>query len=253
MKIAVGLLAAVAVLVGAGYLAVPDQAALPLATSITVPWEGAPVVPRPRQCRGYVALTFDDGPSPVTGDLLELLAYRDVPATFFNVGKNERAYPDAVRAAARQGHQFGNHSWDHSDLGELSPADVASQLDRTSEIHMRLVGKPYEFFRPPYGSTSPAITKAARDRGMAEALWTIDSKDFETPTVSAVVAQSSQMESGGNVLLHDGHSLTVEAVTYVINSYHRRGLCFGRLASTTDALSPAESPGLSFNVKAVAP
>jgi peptidoglycan/xylan/chitin deacetylase (PgdA/CDA1 family) len=158
-----------------------------------------------------------------------------------------------VRAAHEAGHQFGNHSWDHSDLAKLDPQGVAEQLDRTSEVHEDLVGEPFEFFRPPYGSTSPAITQAAKDRGMREALWTVDSKDFQTESVEQVVAQASGMSDGGNVLLHDGHALTVEAVPYIINEYHERGLCFGKLGPSRQALSPAESPGLTYYVKAVAP
>src|SRR4051812_40171506 len=64
-----------------------------------------------------VALTFDDGPVPGTRKLLDILARRKVRATFFLVGQNAAAYPDLVRRERDAGHEIGNHSYRHADLG----------------------------------------------------------------------------------------------------------------------------------------
>ncbi|MGH3040035.1 MAG: polysaccharide deacetylase family protein, partial [Gaiellaceae bacterium] len=79
-------------------------------------------------CRGYVALTFDDGPFSTTGLLLDRLAQLKVRATFFNLGKAELRYPGVVRREARAGMWFGNHSYDHPYLTQLAPELVTYQL-----------------------------------------------------------------------------------------------------------------------------
>ena len=74
----------------------------------------------------YVALTFDDGPSPrCTPQLLDGLKERGVRATFFVVGCQVVKDPDIVIRMAAEGHQVGNHSYDHKELDKLSCGEAA--------------------------------------------------------------------------------------------------------------------------------
>lgn len=208
------------------------------------------LVPAPA-CQGYVALTFDDGPSPTTDRLLELLDRADLSATFFNIGRNMANFPEAVLAQAAAGHQFGNHTYDHEDLLALDAVGVTEQLVSVGALQRDLVGEDFEFFRPPFGNTSEAIRAEAERAGMAEALWTVDSKDFEATSAEQIVEASMGMEDGGILLLHDFPPLTLEALPHVINHYHERGLCFGRIASV-DRTQRADT-GAEFSVAAVGP
>jgi peptidoglycan/xylan/chitin deacetylase (PgdA/CDA1 family) len=64
--------------------------------------------------KNEIALTFDDGPSPVyTPELLDLLKEHNVHASFFLVAENAQAYPEIVKRMARKGHSSGLHSLNH--------------------------------------------------------------------------------------------------------------------------------------------
>src|SRR3954462_7715615 len=69
----------------------------------------------------YIAMTFDDGPSPeTTPRLLDILKQRNIKATFFMIGQNAERHPDIVKRILADGHEIGNHSWTHPQLAKLS-------------------------------------------------------------------------------------------------------------------------------------
>jgi hypothetical protein len=81
----------------------------------------------------YIAMTFDDGPHPLlTPRLLDMLKARGIRATFFLIGQNAAEYPDIVRRIAAEGHEIGNHTWNHPQLTKLNPAALREEIDRTS-------------------------------------------------------------------------------------------------------------------------
>jgi len=228
--------------VGSGTAATSDrttvEAASPGAPDVAV--VPAPV-PAPSACRGTVALTFDDGPTPSTGALLKVLARSGVRATFFNRGDRENLYPGYVEQEAAAGHQLGNHTWDHPDLLTLSPAEVADQIRRTNEAHTPIAGA-YELFRPPYGGTNPQVRAEARRQGMLEVLWTLDSKDYAAASVEQIIERSQGMDDRGILLMHDGMKLTLKALPSVVNHYHSRGMCFGGIARGASQMSDLGIP-----------
>src|SRR4051794_13065300 len=76
----------------------------------------APSVYRGPRDRRAIALTFDDGPSEGTHELLELLGRLAIPATFFVCGMNVRRLPQTLRETVAAGHEIGNHSYSHPAL-----------------------------------------------------------------------------------------------------------------------------------------
>ena len=210
----------------------------------------AAVVPAAAEtCKGYVALTFDDGPTPLTGQLLDTLANARVPAVFFNLGRQEQLFPGHVERQVAEGHQFGNHSWDHPDLTGLTAGQVAAQLERANAVHTPMAGQ-YDFFRPPFGATSPRIRSEAQRQAMVEVHWTVDSKDYEATSPAQVVQRSDDMQDGGILLMHDGKQHTVDALPQITASYRSRGMCFGRITATGEVL--VSDGGVEFSARAVA-
>lgn len=201
-------------------------------------------------CRGYVALTFDDGPFSTTGLLLDRLAQLKVRATFFNLGKAELRYPGVVRREARAGMWFGNHSYDHPYLTQLAPELVTYQLRETRLIHRAITTKSHGFYRPPYGDTNDAVRAEAARNGMVEALWTVDTKDYES-TADQIVARALTVKPGGVILMHDGKAQTRAALSRIVAVLRERHLCAGKLARSS---TPQQVwPGLDTYVKAVKP
>ena len=201
-------------------------------------------------CRGYVALTFDDGPFASTGLLLDRLATLKVRATFFNFGTAELLYPGAVRREAKAGMWFGNHSYDHPYLTQLSADDLTYQLRETRLIHRAITNQSHSFYRPPYGDTNDAVRAEGTRNGMVEALWTVDTKDYES-TIDEIVARALTVKSGGVILMHDGKAQTRAALPRIVAGLRERHLCAGKLASSS---TPQQVwPGLDTYVKAVKP
>ncbi len=225
---------------------------------------------RPGMCRGWVGLTFDDGPVAGDGgstrDALRVLEEYDVPATFFFVGQEMFLHPELVaevrESAAGGGMQIGSESWSHPDLARgLSAEQVNRELVRTAREYESIVGEPIgKLWRPPYGSVSGEVRAVGESRGMALTLWTVDAKDYGVgrgagweKSVAGIAARALRGEDGGIVLLHAGHPATVEALGAIIRGYWARGMCFGVLAEGRVERAPEESPGLRYRVSAVDP
>ncbi len=155
--------------------------------------------------RAGVALTFDDGPDPVTTPaLLDLLARRGARATFFVCGAAAQRHPDLVRAAAAAGHAIGAHTWDHRPLPHQAAAELSVQLDRTHDLLADLTGAPVRHFRPPHGSTTRAARRRLRAAGIAEVLWSALGWDWAERDPRRIAGRVARdLEPGAIVLLHD--------------------------------------------------
>lgn len=216
-----------------------------------VPLEPADAATAPSACsRGYVALTFDDGPSTTTTQILSALRQGGgVRATFFNVGANEQEQAELVRAEQAAGHWAGDHTYSHPFLDELPAAEAYDEILGTQQIHQQITGVRERLFRPPYGRTSETIRAAAKDLGMTEVLWTVDTRDYAGASTGEIVQAALTARGGDIILMHDaGYGTTVAALPKIIDGLAARGLCAGRIVGTTRPV--AAWPGAVFYAKA---
>lgn len=183
--------------------------------------------------KGYVALTFDDGPSRAnTTRLLDVLDARHAPATFFLVGRNVAARPHKARLIARRGHRIYNHTYDHADLTSLSNRRIRRQIRRAERAY-KAAGAPSNarLVRPPYGAINTRVRSVIRTMGFRSVLWTVDTRDWEpTTTADQIVRRVIRgLAPGANVLMHDQEDTqaTVRALPRVIRAMRRRGYCPG--------------------------
>lgn len=169
-----------------------------------------------------VALTFDDGPHPQnTPAILELLKQYDMKGTFFLLGSRIEFYPDIVKTIKEQGHEIGNHTWNHKQLTSLAESDIRSEVDSVDESLEVIIGEPSTVFRPPYGATDDTIEKIV---GEPSVLWTIDTLDWKNHDPQAVLsAVESDLHPNAIILLHDIHSSTVEGVKLVLEYLQSEG------------------------------
>jgi peptidoglycan/xylan/chitin deacetylase (PgdA/CDA1 family)/lysophospholipase L1-like esterase len=211
-----------AVLLGSGSLAVTSPAA---------------AAPR---CDGYVALTFDDGPTPGnTGALLKVLRAAGARATMFNTGANVEANPELTRSQQAAGMWIGNHSWDHPHMTTLTPADQASQISRTQDAIKRVTGLTPKLFRPPYLETNDALRAVERQYGLREINADVDSRDWDNTSVDQIVENARKLQPGGVILMHDWPPNTLQAVPRIVTELRARRLCPGQISpSTGRAVAP---------------
>jgi peptidoglycan-N-acetylglucosamine deacetylase len=152
------------------------------------------------------ALTFDDGPHPKgTPAVLEILAQREVPATFFLVGEQVRRNPSLAREILDAGHRIGLHCDRHRNLLRLAPAQVRADLDRAQQTIEQVTGAAIELYRPPYGVLNGTALRVARGRGWRTLLWSHWGRDWEArATPQSITAEVTNGVGQGSVLLlHD--------------------------------------------------
>jgi peptidoglycan/xylan/chitin deacetylase (PgdA/CDA1 family) len=196
----------------------------PVAAPIDVPAGAAlpGAMPEAPDCArlACVALTFDDGPGPSTGRLLDLLARDRAPATFFVIGRQINGNEALLARMMRDGHVVGNHTWSHPDLSRTSPDKTHAQSAATDAAITAATGQRPTVMRPPYGAMSPTVTQL----GEAVILWDVDTLDWKYRVSSSVTQRAlAGARSGSIVLMHDIHPSTVEAVPAIIAGLRARG------------------------------
>jgi peptidoglycan/xylan/chitin deacetylase (PgdA/CDA1 family) len=154
----------------------------------------------------HIALTFDDGPDAVsTHHFLELLASREVLATFFLLGDYARLEPALVREMAAAGHELAVHGWRHDCIALVPPSRLARQLVRSRELVEDLTGQHVTWYRPPYGVLTTEGLYAARRAGLTPVLWSAWGVDWSPDATPGSIVRTVRrsIRPGGTVLLHD--------------------------------------------------
>jgi Polysaccharide deacetylase len=209
----------------------------------------------PGACTGYYGLTFDDGPDAVyTPQVRDALASLGVRATFFMAGQNVDAAPQLAKSVVDAGHWVGNHSYTHPDLTTLSATQVRDQLSRTNTAIRNATGVVPQFVRPPYGAFNDQTLGVFREFNLENAFWTVDTNDWQLPSVATLVAEAVKVKDRGIILMHDAYPNTVSALPQIVNQLKQKGLCPGKLAvSPTPVEAFPAWPGVFFSVVAVKP
>jgi peptidoglycan/xylan/chitin deacetylase (PgdA/CDA1 family) len=195
---------------------------------------------------GYVALTYDDGPTLQTRPLLEQLAKARMRATFFNVGANEEAMTDVVLATKAAGHDFGNHTYWHvwNAATTWTPEHLSKDIGDTTRLHEWITGDRHTYFRPPFDQWMPDEVIDAV--GLTQVTWTLDTHSYDGRSAHDV-ADAFRLARGGDImLLHDGYETEVQAVPRIAQILRAKGLCAGRLVPS--ATPTTNSWGESFPV-----
>lgn len=187
-----------------------------------------------------VALTYDDGPNPPhTQAMLDLLAEKNVSATFFPKARNVEAFPGDLRAIAAAGHEIGNHSYDHYAMSSFSVDDMRGEVERANRVLHDVLGVTPVLFRPPYGAQGVGLKRALAQLNMTSVGMSAHGSDWElTEAAEIAAAILEKVEPGGIILLHDGHADvadpmaqetragSVEATRIVIDTLRQQGYSF---------------------------
>jgi peptidoglycan/xylan/chitin deacetylase (PgdA/CDA1 family) len=174
---------------------------------------------------GQVALTFDDGPSKYTEEILAVLEEYDIPATFFFIGKNIERFPEAVTAVQEKGHGVGLHSFSHQALRNLSHVELEEDIAACLAVIEPYVDE-VSLFRPPYGIYDDNAKNVVLEHGMSLVLWNRDPKDWDAGSSRQIIkAVLDTPPSGGIYVMHETE-LTLEALPQIIEEILAEGLEF---------------------------
>jgi peptidoglycan/xylan/chitin deacetylase (PgdA/CDA1 family) len=183
---------------------------------------GVPIYEAGRQGK-YIALTFDDGPGPYTGKVLDELRKYRFRATWFVNGKNVAQWGDTLRRETREG-AIGDHTWSHPYLPDVPVGRQISEVSRSAAAAGRITGTDVTLFRPPYGSTTRELNAWMQRRGMLSVLWSTDSRDSLGAKREEILRLSKEgVRPGAIILLHENRGQTYWAVNRLLPWIKKQG------------------------------
>ena len=254
------LLAAIALILVEGVLTVGR--ASPAAAAGCPSAAASAITAAPAVSARTVALTFDDGPGPFLPQILQVLNDNHVPATFFDTGAHDAAFPARARQIVADGDLLEDHSWDHRYPAEVpggwTVPYLQDQVSRTAVQQRALTGQQVCFFRPPGGFMTNVLA-AMRGLGMSPVLWSVDSDDWKQPAHDSPAAVQRITRAATNVggqshpivLLHDAKASyepdtvvspyrgnTVQALPGIIAWYQAHGYQFVELNGVSSLSGP---------------
>jgi peptidoglycan/xylan/chitin deacetylase (PgdA/CDA1 family) len=193
----------------------------------TSAWRGKPG-------RSAIALSFDDGPSPATPALLEILKQYRVPATFFQIGDNVLRYPGIARAVHEAGHEVGNHSQTHPMFAWKPAAFIQEDFARAQESIGAVTGRAPTLLRAPYGVRWAGFGEMQTNLGLTGVMWSVLGRDWKLAAGAVERRVVARTGDGGIVCLHDGRGTlkdpnvrtTIEAVRRIIPALVEKGYHF---------------------------
>ncbi|MBO1627019.1 peptidoglycan-N-acetylglucosamine deacetylase [Bacillus arachidis] len=186
------------------------------------------------QERKVAYLTFDDGPSKYTAELLNILQQNDAKATFFLIGENVKQFPELVKREKEEDHYVGMHSMTHNYKKLYTNGEYVNEMKVNQNLIANILGESPKLTRPPYGSM-PGLNESLRNKTVEENFkvwdWTIDSLDwkYNKIPVDAASAQIAQHVLGNVtkpqevILMHDIHPQSVAAVPAIIKGLKEKG------------------------------
>lgn len=174
-----------------------------------------------------IALTFDDGPSPYTDRLLQVLKDNDAKATFFEIGNKVAANPDGAKRVVEAGMELGSHTWEHPNMTTIPPEDIPAQFSKASDAIEVATGQRPKLVRTAGGLINDQVLAEAKKQGLADINWDVIPFDWANDgnTDATRYMLMTQIKPNSVVLFHDTYSSTVDLVQQFIpvlkaNGYH---------------------------------
>jgi peptidoglycan/xylan/chitin deacetylase (PgdA/CDA1 family) len=187
-----------------------------------------------------LAFTFDDGPGPYTHYAITKLRQAGQTATFFAVGRSITNYPGWLQREERVA-TIGDHTMTHPVLPEMSATEIDQQISGAKSMIQRATGQTVQLFRPPYGSRNATVDGIAKQMGLLEIIWNVDSADSLGANYAGIIKNvEAGMHPGSIILMHENRGQTIRALTTILPVLKARGLH----SVTLPALLASDPPSL---------
>ena len=171
-----------------------------------------------------IALTFDDGPSAYTMDIMALLEKYGGRSTFFVVGEMLEKRSEELQHMIDEGHEIASHTWSHTNLRKVSKEEGKEAMNSVITYIKDNYGYSIKLCRPPYGASNATVKEEAGELGIALVIWSVDTLDWSTRNAEATFkAIKKEAKDGAIILCHDIHKPTAESMKQVIPWLHEEG------------------------------
>lgn len=185
-----------------------------------------------------IAITFDDGPSKKTKEIVDLLDQLQIKATFFVLGCNVKKYQEELKYINDHHHEIGNHSYSHPNFKKLSLQEGLDEINQTQEIVYQTIQRYPRIFRFPYGLVNDEVLKKTR---LPTVLWNADSLDWQCCDTKTIIHKVKQeAKENGILLFHDFKYYNKVAITTIVNDLKKEGYNFVTVSELLDFQSDEE-------------
>ncbi|WP_243297064.1 polysaccharide deacetylase family protein [Bacillus litorisediminis] len=173
---------------------------------------------------GRVALTFDDGPSRYSQEIIDILKQYQAGGTFFFTGLNVKKYPDYVQYVYDNGYSIGSHSMSHANFTTLSYEEQERELLQSAGLIESIIHDDVVLFRPPYGAKNETTLKIAERTNHKLVLWNKDTEDWKHQNAEEIFQYVAESDtSGAIILLHESQAV-IDALPRIIEYLQKQGL-----------------------------
>ncbi len=192
-----------------------------------------------------IALTFDDGPNKdTTKRLLDVLEENNARATFFMLGDHMKGAADTIKRMKSLGCELSSHTYDHTQLTQLSGDALKEQFEKSGNNLKDIVGEDPSTVRPPYGSYDDSVKSVAKDFGQPIILWSVDTLDWKSKNADSVYSTvMSTVQDGDILLFHDIYDSTIDAVVRLIPALQDEGYQLVTVSEMGEAKIGGLEPG----------
>ncbi|KAF9931470.1 chitin deacetylase [Linnemannia zychae] len=213
---------------------------------------------------GNWGLTYDDGPSEASREMMQHLEEKKLSATFFIVGSRVLEYPEILREEVAAGHHIAMHTWSHGGLTTLTNEQIVAEVKWTEKIIRDVTGLTMKYIRPPYGDCDNRVREILRQMGYTNVIWTQgwDTNDWRIPLNQikipdiiktfnnaldnvAIIKSLTGILAGPITLEHDLTLETVDLSKKIIEIGSKRGLKPMNLAQCLNDVSPYQGVATS--------
>lgn len=172
----------------------------------------------------FIALSFDDGPSIYTDQILDILDKYDAQATFFVIGNKANNFKETLKKIVNNGNEIGNHTYTHKWLSTLNENEFLNEINKTNEIIKEITNFDIRLLRPTYGSIS---NKQKKLTDLDISFWDIDTLDWKIKNVDKIVNKViNKVKDLDVILMHDTYKRTVLALEIIIPELKKQGYEF---------------------------
>jgi peptidoglycan-N-acetylglucosamine deacetylase len=180
---------------------------------------------------GKILLTFDDGPNPGTTELiLGKLSDEKIKAIFFCVGDNAQKYPELVNQIKDEGHTFGNHTFNHKILNQVSDDEKDTQISSVNKLFIEQFDIILKYFRPSHGKFQLSTQSLMKKHNLKNVMWSLLTYDYKNDLSIVKFATEKYLKFNSIIVLHDSNkskNIISDSISFISEEVRRRGYQFG--------------------------
>jgi len=181
--------------------------------------------------KNKVLLTFDDGPNPVTTELiLKKLSEEKIKALFFCIGDNVQKYPELIQQIKDEGHSFGNHTFNHKILNHVSEEEKDYQISSVNKIFKDKFNIKLKYFRPPHGKFQLSTQSLLKKHDLKNVMWSLLTFDYKNDLPIVKFAVEKYIKHNSIIVLHDSNkskNIILDSISIIADEVRKRNYQFG--------------------------